>query len=195
MTWHKRQGPGDITYDTDEIRLKNNDDPNLFLEAKTNAYFSTAGEVYRQKIVPGRLVPDTGVQLILKHNYKATLPSYEHIAKSIAFDDSGHLYVPFGAPGDSCQQANRRPSSPGQDPCPELDGQGGIWQFDANRESVNVVPSVALQNANVVPLFFTLVQLMLPCQWDTSIPWMAKSVPLTASAAAAVPSTPAPAAP
>jgi glucose/arabinose dehydrogenase/mono/diheme cytochrome c family protein len=97
-------------------------------------YFSTAGEVYRQKIVPGRLVPATGVQLILKHNYKATLPSYEHIAKSIAFDDSGHLYVPFGAPGDSCQQANRRPSSPGQDPCPELDGQGGIWQFDANRE-------------------------------------------------------------
>ncbi len=65
-------------------------------------YFTTAGEVYRQKIVPGQLVP-TGpgneVQLILKHNYKANLPSYEHIAKPIAFDDRGHMYVPFGAPG------------------------------------------------------------------------------------------------
>jgi mono/diheme cytochrome c family protein len=44
------------------------------------------------------------------------------------------MYVPFGAPGDSCQQVNRRPASPGQDPCPELEWQGGIWQFDANRQ-------------------------------------------------------------
>ena len=74
------------------------------------------------------------MQLILKHNYKANLPSYEHIAKPIAFDDRGHMYVPFGAPGDSCQVVNRRPSSPGQDPCRELEWQGGIWQFDANRQ-------------------------------------------------------------
>ena len=26
------------------------------------------------------------------------------------------------------------PSSPGRDPCPELAWQGGIWQFDANRQ-------------------------------------------------------------
>ena len=44
VTWHKHKGPGDITYDTDEIRLKNNGDPNLFVEAKTNAYFSASGE-------------------------------------------------------------------------------------------------------------------------------------------------------
>src|SRR5262245_38442990 len=44
VTWHKHKGPGDITYDTDEIRLKNNDDANLFVEAKTNAYFSASGE-------------------------------------------------------------------------------------------------------------------------------------------------------
>jgi glucose/arabinose dehydrogenase/mono/diheme cytochrome c family protein len=97
-------------------------------------YFSTAGEVYRQKIVPGRLVLDGEVQRILKHNYKASVPSYEHIAKSLAFDDRGHMYVPFGAPGDSCQKANPQPGAPGQDPCPELEGQAGIWQFDANRQ-------------------------------------------------------------
>jgi glucose/arabinose dehydrogenase len=97
-------------------------------------HFSTAGEVYRQRIRPGRLVPDSDVQLILKHGYKASVPSYEHIAKPISFDDRGHLYVPFGAPGDSCQQANRRPGAPGQDPCPELEWQAGIWQFDADRQ-------------------------------------------------------------
>src|SRR5262245_38070732 len=44
-------------------------------------------------------------------------------------------------------------------------------QLEANRESTNEVPSVALQNANVLPLFLTLVQLIAPCQWETSIPW------------------------
>ena len=97
-------------------------------------YFTTAGEVYRQKLVPDRLVPTGEVQLILKHNYKAYAQPYEHIAKPIAFDDRGHIYVPFGAPGDSCQQVNRRPGSPGQDPCPELEWHAGVWQFDANRQ-------------------------------------------------------------
>jgi len=97
-------------------------------------YFSTAGEVYRQRIMPGRLVPTGDVQLILTHNYKASRQSYEHIAKPVSFDDRGHMYVPFGAPGDSCQEVNRRPASPGQDPCRELEWQAGIWQFDANRQ-------------------------------------------------------------
>jgi hypothetical protein len=44
ITWHKHRGPGDITYDTDETRLQNKGDANLFLEAKTNAYFSEPGE-------------------------------------------------------------------------------------------------------------------------------------------------------
>src|SRR5262245_28941474 len=37
-------------------------------------------------------------------------------------------------------------------------------QLVANRESTNDVPSVALQKANVLPLFLTLVQLIAPCQ-------------------------------
>src|SRR5262249_11478624 len=57
--------------------------------------------------------------------------------------------------------------------------------------SVYVVPSVALQKANVLPLLLTLVQLTVPCQWDTSIPWIAKSVP----AARAYTPAPRPAAP
>lgn len=95
-------------------------------------YFTTAGDVYRQRLTPGRLVPDGPVQAILKHDYRA-VGRYEHIAKPIAFDTGGHLYVPFGAPGDVCQERNREPGAPGQNPCPELEWQGGVWQFDANR--------------------------------------------------------------
>ncbi len=96
-------------------------------------YFSTAGEVYRQKLMPGQLVPTGPVQLVLRHAYKTEGRSYEHIAKPITFDDRGHMYVPFGAPGDVCQDKNRQPGSPGADPCGQLEWHGGVWQFDARK--------------------------------------------------------------
>ena len=96
-------------------------------------YFSTAGEVYRTKLTPGQLVPDGPVELILKDDYKNAPLGYEHIAKPISFDNDGNMYVPFGSPGDVCQEINRRPGSMGLDPCPELEAHGGVWQFDANK--------------------------------------------------------------
>ena len=96
-------------------------------------YFATAGEEYRQKLQAGTLVPTTPVEMILKHNYRQPGRSYEHIAKPIAFDDAGHLYVPFGAPGDACQDRNRQPGAPGADPCGQLEMHGGVWQFDARK--------------------------------------------------------------
>jgi glucose/arabinose dehydrogenase/mono/diheme cytochrome c family protein len=95
-------------------------------------YFTTAGEVFRQKLTPGRLVPDTPVELVLTHDTKR-VATYEHVAMPVTFDNDGHMYVPFGAPGDVCQEFNRRPGAPGLDPCPELEWHGGIWQFDANK--------------------------------------------------------------
>ena len=96
-------------------------------------YFSTAGDVYRQRLTPGRLVPTAPVETVLHHEYKKNLRSYEHIAKPIAFDDKGHMFVPFGAPGDSCQEQNRRPESPGRQPCGELEMHGGVWEFSDSR--------------------------------------------------------------
>jgi len=46
VSWHKHRGPGDVTYDDDEVRLFNKGDASLFLEAKTNAYFSAPGEYW-----------------------------------------------------------------------------------------------------------------------------------------------------
>lgn len=96
-------------------------------------YFSTAGVVYRTKLVSGELVPDGEVEVILTDDYKNAPMGYEHIAKPITFDNEGHMYVPFGSPGDVCQEINRRPGSLGRNPCPELEEHGGIWQFDANK--------------------------------------------------------------
>lgn len=96
-------------------------------------YFSTTGIVYRNKLVPGQLLPDTTTEAVVIDDYKSRPHGTEHIAKPIAFDDKGHLYVPFGAPGDVCQEENRVPGSPGKFPCPELSIHGGVWQFDANK--------------------------------------------------------------
>lgn len=58
----------------------------------------------------------------------------QHAAKSIALDNRGsHLFVNVGAPSNACQRTDRRPGSPGRDPCPERDVQAGIWRYDATR--------------------------------------------------------------
>jgi glucose/arabinose dehydrogenase len=96
-------------------------------------YFSTAGEVYRRKLTPGELVPESDVEIMLTDDYMNAEHGYEHVAKPITFDDSGNMFIPFGSPGDVCQDPNRTPGVPGQDPCPELERHGGIWKFDADR--------------------------------------------------------------
>ena len=96
-------------------------------------YFSTAGEVYRLKLVPGQLVQNGEVETIVVDDYKHDKHGYEHIAKPIALDDAGNLYVPFGAPGDVCQLMNRIPGQPGEDPCSQLEEHGGIWKFSASK--------------------------------------------------------------
>ena len=96
-------------------------------------YFSTAGDVFRIKIDPEKLVPEGEAELILRDDYKNAEHGFEHIAKPLAFDNEGNMYVPFGSPGDVCQEFNRRPGMAGMFPCPQLEWHGGIWRFDANK--------------------------------------------------------------
>jgi glucose/arabinose dehydrogenase len=92
-------------------------------------YFSSVTKVFRQKLTPGLLVPDSKIELMLTD----TQPPRQHDTKPIAFDDKGNMYVPFGAPSDCCQVEDRTPFSPGMDSCPMLSTRGGIWKFDANK--------------------------------------------------------------
>ena len=96
-------------------------------------YFSTSGEVYRVRLTPGKLIPEGKVDTMLIDDYKHDKHGYEHIAKPIAFDDEGNLFVQYGAPGDACQVMNRIPGSPGEEPCSQLIEHAGVWKFDANK--------------------------------------------------------------
>ncbi len=94
-------------------------------------YFSTELVVYRYKLTPGQLVPEGEAEIILTDDHAHGIS--EHIAKPLAFDGRGNMYVPFGAHSNCCQVDNRIPGSPGMDPCPLLEDHGGIWKFDANK--------------------------------------------------------------
>ena len=102
---------------------------------KDYLYFSSAGAVYRNRLTPGKLIPESKIELILTDDYKNDIHGHEHVGKPLTFDEDGHMYVPYGAPSDVCQVTNRTPGLPGQDPCPELSEHGGIWQFDANKSN------------------------------------------------------------
>lgn len=96
-------------------------------------YVSNSGGIYRYPFREGELVPHPAYQTVLEYDYFNQPYGYEHTAKPLAFDEEGNLYVPFGSASDSCQEANRQPGSPGQDPCPELEINAGVWTFPAGR--------------------------------------------------------------
>ena len=94
-------------------------------------YFSSELIVYRYKLTPGKLVPESDQEVILTDDHPHGM--HEHIAKPLTFDAKGNMYVAFGAPSNACQEQNRVPGSVGIDPCPLLLDHGGIWRFDANK--------------------------------------------------------------
>ena len=92
-------------------------------------YFSTATEVFRYALGPGRLVPAEPPELMV-----SGFPMQRgHPDKPFAFDEDGNIYVNVGAPSNACQQQPRTAGSPGKQPCPELERQASVWRFDANR--------------------------------------------------------------
>lgn len=94
-------------------------------------YFSSDLVVYRYKLKPGTLIPEGEAEVVLTDDHEHG--KHEHIGKPIAFDNKGHMFVPFGAPSNACQDPKRTPGAPGQDPCPQLEDHAGIWRFDANQ--------------------------------------------------------------
>ena len=85
-------------------------------------YYSSQMIVYRQKLIPGEMVPTSKMDTVVMDDNPRS--SREHIGKPIAFDNNGHIYVPFGAPSNACQDPKRTPGAPGMDPCPQLDTFG-----------------------------------------------------------------------
>ena len=96
-----------------------------------NGYLYTSSEmlVYRYKLDSKFMVPQGPPEFIVIDSGRRR----EHDGKPLAFDGKGHIFVPFGAPSDACQVENRLPGSPGMNPCPILDSNGGVWMFDENK--------------------------------------------------------------
>ncbi|RRQ49319.1 sorbosone dehydrogenase [Maribacter algicola] len=92
-------------------------------------YFSTEQIIYRQKLTPGKLIPETNPEVILTDRF----PLRWHNSKSLAFDKEGYMYVTFSAPTNACEDANSQGKIKGHMPCPMLEYLGSIWRFDKNK--------------------------------------------------------------
>jgi glucose/arabinose dehydrogenase len=85
--------------------------------------------VVRYRLKPDELLPDPKAEIVAR----GFVHQRQHEAKSITFDNDGHLYVNVGAPSNACQTSDRTEHSPGKDPCPLLEQYGGIWRFNADQ--------------------------------------------------------------
>lgn len=101
-------------------------------------YFSSATNLYRNKLTPGKLIPDSETEVVLTDDHEHGI--HWHITKPVSFDNKGNMYVPFGAPSNACQDLsatpNGAPGGKGLDPCPELEVHGGIWKFRADKTNL-----------------------------------------------------------
>ncbi len=97
-------------------------------------YYSSELVVYRQKLTPPKLVPDSKPEVLMIDHH----PVQWHNAKSLAFDDKGGMYVTFSAPTNVCEDwtstvGESSANMLGQYPCQELIEHAGIWKFDDSK--------------------------------------------------------------
>ena len=93
-------------------------------------YVAHFNSVERFKMTAGQLRPASDTPEVIIDG----LPGVpQHGDKGLTFDGRGGLYLNVGAPSNACQSPDRRPGAKGQDPCPLLEKNGGIWRFDENK--------------------------------------------------------------
>jgi glucose/arabinose dehydrogenase len=93
-------------------------------------YASSDDAIYRYPLPESdALAPESGPETVVE-GFPA---QRSHASKAFTFDDSDNLFVNIGAPSNACQEQDRTPGSPGQEPCPLLEDHAGIWRFDANK--------------------------------------------------------------
>jgi len=92
-------------------------------------YYATPTSIVRYKLAAGQLKASGEAETVAQD-----LPERRsHADKGLAFDGRGGVYVNFGSPSNACQQPDRQPNVPGQDPCPLLETYAGIFRFDENK--------------------------------------------------------------
>ncbi|MGH7582669.1 MAG: PQQ-dependent sugar dehydrogenase [Gemmatimonadales bacterium] len=91
-------------------------------------YFAADSGVVRYRWPAEADAPDTVAQWIATDLPVGDYGS-AHTMKGIAVGTDGAVYVSIGSQTDNCQVEDRKPRSPGQWPCAELERRAGIWRF------------------------------------------------------------------
>jgi glucose/arabinose dehydrogenase len=92
-------------------------------------YISSDVSIGRFKLNKGDLLPTAPIEMMVE----GFIEQRAHASKPFTFDDKGNMYVTVGAPSNACQNPDRKEGVPGQDPCPLLERQGGVWRFNADK--------------------------------------------------------------
>lgn len=100
-------------------------------------YTSTVRQVLRNKLTPGKLVPESKTEVMITDEDTNVVRNW-HTTKPVAFDNKGYMYIPFGSPSDAGQDLVKYgpvgiPEGRGLDPSPELINHAGIWRFRADK--------------------------------------------------------------
>ncbi|MEO8584096.1 MAG: PQQ-dependent sugar dehydrogenase, partial [Flavitalea sp.] len=98
---------------------------------------STVNQVLRTRLTDGDLIPKSKTDVMLTDEDTA-VENHWHTTKPVAFDNKGHMYIPFGTPSDAGQDIRLYgpvgiPNGKGLEPPIDLENHGGIWRFDANK--------------------------------------------------------------
>ena len=95
-------------------------------------YHSSRSNVYRQKYIPGELVPSSPVEVVVKD-----LPfDRDHAQKAFAFDESGGMIVEVSSPYNVYSKPDRQFGAKGfsdEEVAKWQETYGGFWRYDANK--------------------------------------------------------------
>jgi glucose/arabinose dehydrogenase len=116
-----RDGHADI-----EARAGDEGIHGVVLDGDSTLYASTKSAVLRFRFDSG-MAPRKHVDTVITGLAVRPIPSH-----TLAVDTRGNLVVNIGALSNGCA-AKEAPGVPGQDPCPELATDGGLWSFKVDR--------------------------------------------------------------
>ncbi len=93
-------------------------------------YTASNSEIFRYKLNANEEVIDPAAPETI---VTGLVDKGTHETKSIMMDNAGNMYIPIGAPSNSCQQKDRQKGSLGIPGCPLLEQTGGVWQFSPTK--------------------------------------------------------------
>jgi glucose/arabinose dehydrogenase/mono/diheme cytochrome c family protein len=103
-----------------------------------NALYAEINDrIVRYQVQASELAPKSKAEVIV-----SGLPIIgDHPMHPFIIDAKGNLFVDLGSATNDCEEKNRVPNSPGNDPCVEKETRGGTWRYDANKVGQKFSPA------------------------------------------------------